>query len=523
MRTTDVLIVGAGPTGLMLALWLAHYGVEALVVDRKETTSRESRALGVQARTLETYDMLGLGGLALEQGIPARRVTMWVNRQPLAHAVLGEMGRGRSPYPYMFVMGQDRTEKLLLEALVGLGGRVRWRTTLESLTQQERHVTATLLDDDGRRETVQARYVCGCDGASSSVRHALDIGFPGGTYGQRFFVADVSAHGPLHEGEVGLCLGETGFMAFFPMPGPEHFRVVGVVPAAIADKPDPSFEDVRADVVRRSGMTVTAVSWFSTYHVHHRVAEAFRRGNGFLLGDAGHIHSPVGAQGMNTGLMDATNLGWKLAAVLKGAADARLLDTYAQKRMPFARALVATTDRLFSLVSSPDPWTGPLRAVGVPALFALGTHLPFVQRELFGLISQTRVAYHDSALSRGTVGTVRAGDRLPWVRYDDGSTNYDVLTGLKPHLQVYGAVPEALSRFAAEHHELPLVTLPDAPAVRAAGLRAGAVYLVRPDGHVAYATTSFEPAAFVDYWQAAWGAEPQALAKLRPVAAGSLE
>ncbi|HEY9722483.1 MAG TPA: FAD-dependent oxidoreductase [Oscillatoriaceae cyanobacterium] len=512
MTTTDVLVVGAGPTGLMLAVWLARAGIKPLVIDRKETTSRETRALGVQARTLETYDMLGLGALALEKGIRARGVTMWVHRRAIAHADFDDIGHGISPHPYLFIMGQDETEKLLLEELLSLGGTVRWQTTLETLSQNDRHVTATLRAADGTVETVEARYAGGCDGASSSVRHALGVGFPGGTYGQRFFVADVSAEGPLSAGDVGLCLGETGFVAFFPMQGAQHYRIVGIVPPSLVHKEDLSLEDGRADAERRSGMTVTGTTWFSTYNVHHRVAEHFRRGRVFLLGDAGHIHSPVGAPGMNTGLMDATNLGWKLAAVLNGAADARILDTYAGERIPFAKQLVETTDRIFSLVSSPDPWTGPLRAVVAPAFFGLMTHLPFVRRELYGLISQTRIAYHDSALSKGAAGGVRGGDRLPWVRYANGSSNFDVLTQLRPHLQVYGPVPNELESFATVNRGIPLVKLPEAPQVRHAGLQAGAAYFVRPDGYVAYASSHFDGTDFLAYLKSAWGCTPDSLA-----------
>lgn len=513
MTTYDVLVVGAGPTGLMLASWLARAGVKALVIDDKPGPVNESRALGVQARTMETYDMMGLGARALREGVPARGAAVWVGHRRVVSAVLGEMGRGVSPHPYLFVMGQDRTERLLLDDLQAHGGDVAYGTRLVSLAQDAERVTAEIELPDGQTVTVQARWACGCDGAKSPVRHALGLGFAGGTYPHRFFVADVTADGPLGEGELGLCATETGFLAFFPMLGHRHYRIIGIVPAAYADDPDVGIEAVRAGIERDSAMTLRQTHWFSTYNVHHRVAERFRRGRAFLLGDAGHIHSPVGGQGMNTGLMDAANLGWKLGAVIDGAADERLLDSYEPERMPFARRLVATTDEIFTFVTTTSSWLSRLRTTLIPIGFGLGTHLPVLRRELYGLISQTRVAYHDSPLSCGQAGHVKGGDRLPWVHRRDGSSNYDVLTRLQPHLQVYGSVPGPVEAYAAAHPGLPLVNFPaDQPALDA-GFEPGAVYLVRPDGYVAYAATHFAPTAFEQYVRTTWGVWPDALGR----------
>jgi len=225
------------------------------------------------------------------------------------------------------------------------------------------------------------------------------------------------------------------------------------------------------------------------------VAETFRVGNVFLLGDAGHIHSPVGGQGMNTGLMDASNLAWKLAGVLKGQLAEGVLDSYEAERLPFAKLLVSTTDRVFQLVASGDNLVSNIRAVLVPLVFGTATHLPFVRHELFGIISQTRIRYDHSPLSRGQAGGVHGGDRLPWVRYPDGTSNFDVLTGLTPHLQVYGDVPAAL----AGYDRFALKQLPLDDEVRHKGLQPGAVYFVRPDGYVGYAASSFDPAAFERY------------------------
>lgn len=507
-RAYEVLVVGAGPTGLMLGIWLARAGVKLLVIDDKPGPAVESRAVGVQARTMETYDMLGIGEKALQEGIPARGAVIWRHGRPVASAILQDWAFTVTPHPYMFVMGQDRTERMLLAELRRLGSDVRYGTRLVYLAPGGER--AVLQPASGPEEEVEARFVAGCDGAHSTVRQSLGIGFPGGTYAQRFFVADVIAHGPLAHGELGLCLSETGFLAFFPMRGEGHFRVIGILPRALVGKPGLSFEDVRDGVERMSEMRVQQAYWFSTYNVHHRVAETFRRGNVFLLGDAGHLHSPVGGQGMNTGLMDAANLGWKLGLTLRGGADARIMDSFEAERRPFACRLVATTDRIFSLVSDPLPLIGGIRDLILPRLFAVATHVPPTRQALLGIISQTGVRYPDSPLSRGQAGRVKGGDRLPWAPWPDGGSNFDALRILRPHVQVYGDTPLDITRTMAAHPELPLVSLPGGPSVRHAGLQEGAFYFVRPDGYVAYAASPFDPEDFRRYLETAWGRRAEA-------------
>ena len=249
--SADVLIVGAGPTGLMLACWLARLGIHPLVIDKKEDLTRESRALAVQARTLETYDTLGIVEQALPQGVRVAAVNILLKQHRVGRIKLGEIGRGISPYPDLFVMGQDKTEQLLLEHYREQGGEVRWETTLGELKQDAEGVSAQLCSPAGQAETVRARYVCGCDGAGSSVRQALGIEFAGGTYAQRFFVADVRGSGRLAKNELSICFSK-GFLGFFPMLGQDHYRIVGIVPPSLLDRQDLTFEDIRSDIERES-------------------------------------------------------------------------------------------------------------------------------------------------------------------------------------------------------------------------------------------------------------------------------
>jgi len=201
---TPLLIVGAGPTGLMLAGWLARLGVHPLVIDKKSGVTRESRALAVQARTLETYDALGIVERALPQGVRVAAVNVLLRQRRVGRLMLGEIGSGLSPYPYVFIMSQDKTEQLLLQHYLEHGGQVRWETSLAGLEQDDGGVVAELRQADGRAETVRVGYVCGCDGAGSAVRQALGIEFAGGTYAQRFFVADVRGTFPTVAGELSI-------------------------------------------------------------------------------------------------------------------------------------------------------------------------------------------------------------------------------------------------------------------------------------------------------------------------------
>ncbi len=330
------------------------------------------------------------------------------------------------------------------------------------------------------------------------MREALGTGFPGGTYASLYYVADVDAAGPVVDGELHVALDEADFLAVFPLKGTGRARLIGVVHRN-AQEPQAklTWEDVSPGILRRMGITVERVNWFSTYHVHHRVAARFRGGRAFLLGDAAHIHSPVGGQGMNTGIGDAVNLAWKLAAVLSKHADPQLLDTYEPERIAFARRLVATTDRAFTLVTSRGPIARRVRLDLVPRLLPALFRLRAMRRFLFRTISQTGVRYRASSLSTGRAGRIRGGDRLPWVRQ---AGNFAALTTLDWQVHVYGEPTPSLVE-TCRVRRLPLHVFQWQPACRRAGLRRNAAYLVRPDGYVGLAdpeASATKLAAYLD-------------------------
>ena len=330
----DVLIVGAGPTGLMLANQLVRQGVRTQVIDRHPGPSLQTRALGVQARTLEIYSHLGIVERALEFGKRATGANIWSLGKKAARIPRGDIGRDVSPYPFLLILGQDDNERLLGDALRDKGTTVNWSTELVGLAQETDRVRVTLKQPDGTTRELAAAWVAGCDGAHSAVRDLNGIAFQGAPYEHVFFVADTQLTGDMVPDELNVYLWREGFHLFFPMRGTNHWRIVGIVPQELRGRKDLSFDDMVPSMQREagSGLSFQQCSWFSTYRIHHRRAERFRDRRCFLLGDAAHIHSPVGAQGMNTGLQDAYNLAWKLALVVSGRAGAALLDSYEDER-----------------------------------------------------------------------------------------------------------------------------------------------------------------------------------------------
>src|SRR5262249_39675380 len=354
-----------------------------------------------------------------------------------AHLAFGDMGAGISPNPHPVIYPQDEHERLLIERLAKLGVLVERSTELLDFELADR-VMARVKRPSGTVDTCRAAYLAGCDGAYSKVRELLKIGFAGGMYEHIFYVADAEATGSLMNGEIHVGLDKSDFLALFPLRDDGRVRLVGTVSdQALTQRKTLTWGDINTLVMAWMPLKVTHVNWFSTYHVHHRVADHFRKGRAFLLGDAAHIHSPVGGQGMNTGIGDAVNLAWKLAWVLHGKADTSLLDTYEPERSAFARRLVETTDQAYTAVTSTRLVARFLRLDVVPALLPLMFAFAPMRRLLYRTVSQTNVNYRGSALSEGRLGPVQAGDRLPWVKISD-TDNFAPLTALDWQVHVYG-------------------------------------------------------------------------------------
>ena len=490
MADCEILIAGAGPTGLVLALWLHRQGVHVRIIDKAAEPGTTSRALAVQARTIELYRQTGLADEVIRRAHATVGAHLWVQGRQVAHVPFAEIGRGESPAPFFLVFPQDEHERLLIDTLAAEGVTVERPIEIEGFSQDAGGVVARLRWPDGRNEDCRAAYLAGCDGAKSVVRHGIKADFPGGTYQRLFYVADVEAEGPAVNGDLNVDLDEADFLAVFPLAAPGHVRLIGTILAdRVADAEHLTFDDVSDQAIRHLKVGVKQVNWFSTYHVHHRVADQFSEGRVFLLGDAAHIHSPVGGQGMNTGIGDAINLAWKLAAVLNRRAPAALLASYGIERMAFARRLVATTDRGFTFVTAEGPVAEFVRTKVAP--LAIPTIVNAAQDFIFRTVGQLNLEYHGSPLSQGHAGRVRGGDRLPWVK--DGRTdNFAPLAEMAWQVHVYGDPAADLSLSCAAHG-LPLHVFEWSEASAKAGLARNAVYLLRPDTYVAMTDPTGSP------------------------------
>ncbi|WP_258104524.1 FAD-dependent monooxygenase [Marinoscillum sp. MHG1-6] len=420
---TEVLIVGAGPTGLMAANQLLRFGVDFIIIDHKSRPTRESRAITVTARSLEIYQQMGIDSEALSGGKRVASFSLYSEGKRKADVMIGEIGKGLSEFSYMLSFEQSKNEELLVKQLTEAGKVIHWKHEFISLKQMEDGVES-IARHENEKVCILSRYLIACDGASSPVRTQLNFSFRGGTYRNKFFVADVHLDWKEVYDKLIIAPGDENFCAFLPMYGERNYRIIGTLPKSYFDREDITFRDIDEAVVNTLGIGVTfeSVNWFSVYKLHHRGVENFRAGNVFLAGDSAHIHSPAGGQGMNTGLQDAYNLCWKLAFVLRKQASPKLLDTYNEERLPFAKWLLSFTDRGFKMMTS-DNWF--IRFLRKNILFNLAKGVisaGWPQPLMFRILSQTGYSHKGRSLSCSVSRqklNFRAGDRLPYFESDN--------------------------------------------------------------------------------------------------------
>ncbi len=408
-----VLVVGAGPTGLLVAAELARRGVRTRIVERATLRPPGSRALAVSSRTLMLLDDLGLAAEAVRRGRPLRQVE--VHDVSGRHDAGGSRGAGRragtvvrlpidrvpSPFPFTLSLPQPQIEDLLRSHAARLGVRIETGAECVAVRQEDDHVAAVLRHADGSTRTVLADWLVGCDGAHSQVRHTAGIATHGYDLPETFALGDVVTDWARERAHGQVTFSPAGVVAAFPMPGPRHWRF-------IADLPDTagSHSDDRADLdlaeLQRllderlpDPPRLTEAIWTTTFRVHQRRAETFRRGRVLLAGDAAHSHSPVGGQGMNTGLQDAYALGWRLALVATGRADAALLDTYAAEREPVADRLLAGTARATRVITAQHPIARQARGLALRLVAAS----PPLGRRAAAALSQLGLGYPDGPLT----------------------------------------------------------------------------------------------------------------------------
>lgn len=495
--TTDVVIVGAGPTGLSLACQLIRYGIAFVIIEKNEGITPYSKALGVQARTLEIYEQLDLATRAVARGTITGKVRLLEGGEVVGEFDLSNIGAGLSPYPYLLVFEQSQNERLLHEYMQAHGKSVHWQTELESFSQDEQGIAATVKDGGGSRRVIAGKYLIGCDGPKSAVRHGLGLSFAGSTFERLFYVADVRLDWKYSHDALHVCLTKNAVLAFFPMPGERRWRIVGAFPEGMAkDENEIAYEEIEARIKEEAELEldITQVDWFSTYKVHTRHVEKFSAGRCFLAGDAAHIHTPAGGQGMNTGIQDAYNLAWKLALVVKGAASPQILATYNEERLPNARRLLETTDRMFNLAAGSDWLLNVIRTTIFPPMAKLILSIDAVKKRFFPLISQIGISYRENSLSDHNGDAefaVKAGDRFPYFLIE-GQSIYDRLREPKFHLLTfsdgegdYKQEREEICRGYAELMDTHVVPLYP-HVVEIFGMNQPFSLLLRPDNYIAW-------------------------------------
>ncbi len=520
----DVVVVGAGPTGLALAAQLAAHGTRPRLIDRNLDRARESRALAIQPRTLEVLAGLGVSDELVRLGNRNVRLQLHAPGRDLSVPMF-DLGLADTAYPYLLFLSQAETERVLADHLYGHDVAVERGVELTAMTEHDDRVTCRLRHSDGRDETLDATYVVGCDGAHSAVRELAGIAFEGGSYPQTFVLADVEADG-LQPGAAHVFLAARGMQFFFPLVQPSSWRLLVMRPR---NDPTPSGAPVTLAEVQALSDAYTArlvrlrdPVWMTNFRLHHRAAAHYRASRVFLSGDAAHIHSPAGAQGMNTGIQDAVNLGWKLAHSLRGA-DIALLDTYEPERTPIGRMVLRMSDRAFTIATATNPLARFARTRLAPALLPLALKLSRPRAYFFRAVSQLGIRYRHSPLSVDGPGAPRrgprAGDRLPnapIIHNGAPSTLHVALAAAGWHLLQCGPARRStddLERLGRRYgnvltvHHLStnagpgILHDPEAHALRRLGLGPAdtATLLIRPDGHVGYRAGTPDPEALARY------------------------
>ncbi len=411
--TKNVLVVGAGPVGLTLANDLLSRGISCRIIDSAPQATKKTKALAIQPRTLELLARMGVASTAIERGLKSAKFSPHSDGRCLARIDYQQYLLD-TPYPYVLMLPQNETEALLTEHLQSQGGGIEWQVELISIEQDEEGVEAHLRHSDGQVEHFHADWLVGCDGAHSTVRHLLGLNFVGAAFEQSFAVGNVHMTWDLPYDEILAFVHRGSFIAYFPMLGGRH-RVVIAYEMDKVPSGDVTLEEIQqmVETCGPHGARADDPADLARFHVNQRRSERYMQGRVFLAGDAAHIHSPIGGQGMNTGMQDAFNLGWKLALAAQGQASQLLLKSYEQERMQVGEALLHGTGLATRMVLTRNPLLVALRNRLAPIYFSSS---PSALHRLAESLSEIDVAYHPGLITRdqrAKKGTLQAGDRAP--------------------------------------------------------------------------------------------------------------
>jgi len=482
---TQVLIVGAGPVGMTAASELARYGVSVRIVDKAPHRTDKSKALVLWSRTLELLDRAPGGASPfIEAGFKAHAVNLVAgNGELMGHVTMDSV---KSPYPYGLMLPQSDTERLLEARLARLGVTIERQTEVLGFTATNSGAEADLRRADGQGESVAAEWLLGCDGAHSTVRHTLGAPFSGETMNSDWMLADVHMSGyPFPDDEASVYWHKDGAFVIFPI-SPGRYRVLADLPATSGPiTPDPSLEEVQTIIDRRGpgGLKAFDPIWLAGFRINGRKVSEYRYGRAFLLGDAAHVHSPAGGQGMNTGMQDAFNLSWKLAMVIQGRCDEHLLDSYSPERSAVGDEVLKMAGRLTTVGTLKNPVLQSLRNVATHFMFGL----PPVQNAFADSMTQVTVGYHDSPLNEGS-GLHGTSGPKPGERVIPSSDAAPVGSGPKPLFSLFAEASEPTADLIARFPDL-------LDAELRAPFGQDGFWLVRPDGYVCCFSKSIEETA----------------------------
>ncbi len=430
-QKTQVVIVGAGPTGLNMAVQLLRYGIDFVIIDKKEKASEFSKAIAVQARTLEIFEEINLAQKAIDAGKIIISLNVFEEGNKKVTLPLQELGKGISKYDFALSLAQNETERLLLEYLNSHNKYVIWNADYSHFTETSEGVTVYYHDNNSLKKSVKAAYIVGADGASSKLREEMGLGFGGETDPKLFYVADVNLKSAIiNENKIYAFLIKKGFILLLPMKDDDNYRVVGIVPDSDKSKLEDSFDKMIPYVKEqiKVGVEFSDVKWFSKYKVHTRKAATFSKGRSFLAGDSAHIHTPAGGQGMNTGIQDAYNLAWKMAFTLQGKVNQKVLDSYSDEREENAIHLLKTTDRIFDIIAGINWFWNFLRLKIFPIVANYIANHKSLNKFLFPLISQTAIQYSPNLLTvKSKIEKAEAGVRMPYFVFKDGKDIFQYL------------------------------------------------------------------------------------------------
>jgi 2-polyprenyl-6-methoxyphenol hydroxylase-like FAD-dependent oxidoreductase len=531
---TSVLVVGAGPSGLTVANELGRHGVAVRIIDRAPSPATTSRALVVQPRCLEIFEDMGVVDEVLAIGRPAPGFNLMFGEGRTVRLDLHDLLTDPSNYTRyqsLYSLSQNDTEAILTKKLAEHGVCVERGMAVVDLNADEHAVTVSVRRDTGTTESIRCDWLIGCDGAHSTVRSAAGIPFEGATYPDEFIMADAELDWELPDGDLYAFPSRAGFVAAFAMPGTHRFRIFGNVPVGpegpSPEYSEPSHEEFQAMLDQRLPLPAKVVKehWVSRYRLHRRSVPRYRDGRIFLVGDAAHVHSPAGAQGMNTGIQDAYNLAWKLALVIRGIAAESLVDSYHAERHPIGQRLLSTTDRFFTVISGQNPTAKFLRGYLGPQIATRIMARHSFRKWFVGQLAQLRTSYPNSPLNNENGADWKQapapGDRAREVDVRiDGARQplHALLHGTQHTVLLFTGVDEAaqpavaLCRIAdrvtdaypnlVRAHVISTERFTDHPAAvgdpdRAAhhryGIQRAAAFVIRPDLHIGFRGTPIEP------------------------------